>query len=218
MAGKQVAPGPACGDASAAPRARNPWGKGERLRAEILEAAARLLGEIGTVDGLTLRGVARAAGVAPASIYEHFADKSALMSALLAYVQEQVLDLLRQADAQARATPGPADPAGRVRAQLSAFCRYWLANPGHYRVIFAPRLREPGSPRNYGTVRQLAATLTDCERAGMRLRLPADRAAVVLLVATYGRMAIVHAQPEENAEANVLQFADELVGLVIERP
>jgi AcrR family transcriptional regulator len=218
MAGKQTVAGAAPGQAGPRPRVRNPWGQGDRLRAEILAAAARLLGEIGTVDGLTLRGVARAAGVAPASIYEHFADKSALMAALLAYVQEQVLDLLRHADAEARAAAGPPDPVGPVRAQLSAFCRYWLANPGHQRVLFAPHVREPGSPRNYATVRLLAAALADCQRAGRRLRLPAERAAVVLLVATYGRMAIVHAQPEENAEANVLQFADELIGLVIEQP
>lgn len=215
MAGKQaagVAPSP-----GGRVRARNPWGQGERLRAEILEAAARLLGEIGTVDGLTLRGIARAAGVAPASIYVHFADKSALMNALLAHVHETVLELLREADEQARAAPGPAGAVARVRAQLTAFCRYSLANPGHYRVLFEPQVGEPGGRRGHGRalVNRLAAALAACERPGLRLRLPAERAAIVLLVATHGRMAITYAQVEDDAEANVLAFVDELIGLVV---
>ncbi|ELS51130.1 TetR/AcrR family transcriptional regulator [Streptomyces viridochromogenes] len=56
------------------PRVRNRWGQGDRLRDEVLAAAGRLLGELGGVEGLTLRGVAGAVGVAPSSIYAHFAD------------------------------------------------------------------------------------------------------------------------------------------------
>lgn len=100
-------------------RIRNPWGQGERLRTELLEAAARLLGELESVEGLTLRGIAREAGVSPASVYSHFADKSALVSALLEYEHGRVLELL----AQAGSTASPGDPIGPVRAQLHAFCR-----------------------------------------------------------------------------------------------
>jgi AcrR family transcriptional regulator len=197
-------------------RARNPWGQGERLRTEILEAAARLLGELGTVDGLTLRGIAREVGVAPASLYAHFTDKSALISALLTYEHDRVVGLLREA----RAAADPGDPIAPVRAQLQAFCRYSLANPGHYRVLFGPRVGEPGRQRSYARslVRRLASTLSACERAGAVLRLPAERAAIVLLVGTHGRVALTHGQREVNAETQVLEFADELIGLVITLP
>jgi AcrR family transcriptional regulator len=189
-------------------RIRNPWGQGDRLRGDILAAAARLLGELGTVEGLTLRGVARRAGVAPASIYAHFADKSALVDALLAYEHEQVVELMRQAEAQT----DPADPVGRVRSQLYAFCRYSLASPGHYRVMFGS---QPGQ-HNYARVLvdRLATTLSENQGEGTRLRLPADRAAIVLLVGAHGRVAISHAQPEIDTEDKVLQFVDELVSLV----
>ena len=189
-------------------RIRNPWGQGDRLRGDILAAAALLLGELGTVEGLTLRGVARRAGVAPASIYAHFTDKSALIDALLAHEFEQIVDLMKEAEAQT----GPADPVGRVRSQLYAFCRYSLASPGHYRMMFGSH---PGQ-RNYARtlVDRLATTLSENQDAGARLRLPADRAAIVLLVGAHGRVAISHAQSEADTEEKVLQFVDELVGLV----
>lgn len=185
-------------------RVRNRWGHGERLRAEILTAAAQLLGELGTVEGLTLRGVARRAGIAPASIYTQFSDKSALIDALIAHEHERVAGLMRQAAAAA----DPASQIDAVRAQLAAFCRYSLASPGHYRLMFGPH----GNPMLRVLVDQLGATLA----AGLRLRLPAERAAIVLLVGTHGRVAISHAQGERDAEAKVLRFADELVGLVLD--
>jgi AcrR family transcriptional regulator len=188
-------------------RVRNRWGQGERLRAEILAAAGQLLGELGTVDGLTLRGVARQAGIAPASIYTQFADRAALIDALLVYEHEQVADLMRQAAAEA----DPADRTGVVRAQLYAFCRYSLANPGHYRVMFGPQ----GGPRN-PMLRTLVEQLSTTLAAAPGLRLPADRAAIVLLVGTHGRVAISHAQAEADAEQRVLRFVDELVGLVFD--
>jgi AcrR family transcriptional regulator len=192
-------------------RTRNRWGQGERLRAEVLEAAARLLGELGTVEGLSLRGVAREVGVAPASLYAHFADKSALIDALFDYEHERLVGLLREAGAAV----GEADPIGRVRAQLHAFCRFSLANPGHYRVMFGARLGQPGSPARV-LVEALTDSLRACEAAGARLRLPAERAAIVLTVGTHGRVAISQARSGDDAEAAVVEFVDELLSLVFE--
>jgi AcrR family transcriptional regulator len=192
-------------------RTRNRWGQGERLRAEALEAAARLLGELGTVEGLSLRAVAREVGVAPASLYGHFADKSALVDALLDGITDRLLRLL----AEAAATVDGADPTTRIRAQLLAFCEFSLANPGLYRVMFGERLGQPGSP-----ARALAETLRDslraCEAAGARLRLPADRAGLVLMVGTVGRVAISQAPSANHDEAIVVGFVDDLLSLVFE--
>ncbi|MER8161553.1 helix-turn-helix domain-containing protein [Streptomyces sp. NPDC094472] len=57
-------------------------GEGEWLRGEILAAASRLLSELDGEDGLTIRGVARTAGIAPAGIYQHFTDRAALVAGL----------------------------------------------------------------------------------------------------------------------------------------
>ena len=186
-------------------RVRNPWGQGERLRTEILVAAGDLLGDLGTVDGLTLRGVARQAGIAPASIYAHFPDRSALIAALLEHEYLRVVELLRQAGEQ------PGDALSRLRSQLHAFCRYSMANPGTYRLIFGAR--RPDQPVSARTlVDQLAAGLLACEREGAALRLPAERAAIVLVVGAHGRVAISHTRAD--GEAQVLAFVDELLTLV----
>jgi AcrR family transcriptional regulator len=192
-------------------RIRNRWGQGDRLRAEILAAAGQLLGELGTVDGLTLRGVARRAQIAPASIYTQFADKAALIDALLAHEHERVADLMRRAGAEA----DQGNPAAVVRAQMHAFCSYSLASPGHYRLMFGS-YGGPRTPMLRTLVDQLTATLAAARDAGTPLRLPADRAAIVLLVGTHGRVAISHAQAEGDSPEKVLRFVDELVGLVLD--
>lgn len=201
MTGKQATAG-------ARAHVRNRWGQGERLHAEILAAAGQLLGELGTVDGLTLRGVARQAGIAPASIYTQFADRAALIDALVAHEHEHVADLMRQAGE----TADPGDHAGIIRAQLCALCRYSLAHPGHYRLTF-------GGARNTNArylLDELTGTLAAFESAGARLRLPPDRASLVLLVGTHGGVAISHDQVETGAEERMLRFVDELVGLVFD--
>lgn len=213
MRGEQETAGPPPPKSGTGARVRNRWGQGERLRAEILTAARQLLGELGTVDGLTLRGIARRAGIAPASVYTQFTDRAAVIDALVADEHERVADLMRQAGAGV----DQADGAGVVRAQLSAFCRYSIANPGHYRLMFGPH-GEPRTPMLRTLVEQLTSTLAACESAGARLRLPPDRAAIVLLVGTHGRVAISHVQTEAGTEEKVLRFVDELVGLVFDTP
>ena len=64
-------------------RERSPQGEGARLRDELIAAAGRLLAADGDVDSLSLRGVAREAGVAAPSVYLHFASKEALLRAVV---------------------------------------------------------------------------------------------------------------------------------------
>ena len=66
-----------------AARQRNPRGQGERLRDDIIEAASRLLADPASPP-LTLRAVAREAGVAATSVYLHFDDIASLVLAVSA--------------------------------------------------------------------------------------------------------------------------------------
>ena len=65
-------------------RERNRRGEGDRLRAEILAAASRLLEAAGTDEGLSLRAVAREVGISPQSMYLHFGNLDELGLAVLA--------------------------------------------------------------------------------------------------------------------------------------
>jgi hypothetical protein len=83
--------------------------------------------------------------------------------------------------------------------------------------MFAARPGQPGTP-----VRALADTLVDslraCEVAGARLRLPPEGVARVLIVGTYGRLAISQARRADDGEVDaVVDFADELLSVVFER-
>ena len=139
-------------DGAAEARVRNRWGHGERLRTEILAAAGQLLGELGTVDGLTLRGVARRAGIAPASIYTHFADRAALIDALLVCEHERVAGLMLRASAAAN--------PDMVRAQLYAFCHSSRERRGcgSWRTRQRRSRLSPGRPSRWAVVQARAVT------------------------------------------------------------
>jgi AcrR family transcriptional regulator len=111
-------------------RVRNPRGQGARLRDDLVEAADRLLETVRGEEELSMRAVAREAGVAPQSVYLHFTDKRALMSAVY---ELRFGELIRALEA---AVDGIADPRERLLAFAEAYCDYAAANPGHYRVLF----------------------------------------------------------------------------------
>lgn len=92
------------------------------LRAVILAEAARLVAARGA-DGVSLRELARSAGVSHAAPAHHFTDRRGLFTALAA----EGFALLAQALADAR--------GDFVDAAL-AYVRFAIDHPGHYRVMF----------------------------------------------------------------------------------
>ncbi|MGN6300826.1 MAG: TetR/AcrR family transcriptional regulator [Angustibacter sp.] len=115
-------------------RPTNPRGHGARLRDELLQAATRLLERDGRDAVLTLRAVAREAGVAAPSVYPHFSDLDALVLAVI----EQHLRGLGSSVRRAAARAGD-DPVARVRAAAHAYVRWGLVHPGPYTVVFEGR-------------------------------------------------------------------------------
>jgi len=109
-------------------RRRNTRGTGERLREEIIAAARTLLAERGRVEDVSVRAVAEAVGVTTPSIYLHFEDKDALMTAV-------VLDVFRELDGpMMAAAEGETDPLMRLRAYGLAYVRFAVEHPEHYRL------------------------------------------------------------------------------------
>jgi AcrR family transcriptional regulator len=92
------------------------------LPAVILAEAARLVAERGA-EGVSLRELARSAGVSHAAPAHHFTDRRGLFTALAA----QGFRLLAEALSDAR---------GRFADAALAYVRFALDHPGHYQVMF----------------------------------------------------------------------------------
>ena len=111
-------------------RRRARKGDGELLRDEILAAAERLLLETGSEEAVSIRAVARAAGVTAPSIYRHFADKTHLMFEVCGR-QFAVLDEVLE-----EAVAGIEDPVEAMAARGRAYVRFGVEHPEHYRIMF----------------------------------------------------------------------------------
>jgi len=99
------------------------------LRRALIDAARRLLEAEGP-SALSLRAVAREAGVSPAAPYHHFRDKGELLDA----VAHEGWDLLDHALAKAKAqAPSPREAMNNLGVAYVCFAR---ENPALYRVMY----------------------------------------------------------------------------------
>lgn len=105
------------------------------LRRSLLTHAAALLEEVGS-DALSIRELARRAGVSPRAPYQHFADKEALLSALAA-------DAFKAFGGALAAAVRTAAPGREIEEQAVAYVRFARAAPGQFRLMFGPRRTQP---------------------------------------------------------------------------
>jgi AcrR family transcriptional regulator len=112
----------------AARRRRAPRGSGELLRGEIIAAARDCLNRLGSADAVSIRAVASHVGVTPPSIYLHFADKEALLDAVLVDLFGELDEVMQQAVA------GVEHPLERLRQQGLAYVRFARSSPEYYRL------------------------------------------------------------------------------------
>ncbi len=127
------------------------------LRRALVEAGRRLLEAEGGSD-LSLRAVAREAGVSPAAPYHHFRDKNELLDALAMEGWDQLGDQMRAALAEAE--------VGRDRLVTLgvAYVRFSRMNPAIYRVMFACSQNNETMPeklRDEGAYRLVCDTLIE---------------------------------------------------------
>ncbi len=120
-------------------RHRNPRGQGARLTQDIVAGALALIERTGSAEAVTLRAVAREAGIAAPSIYAHFPDRDAVLMAVVA----RIFDELTEAIEQGKEAVGQ-DPAGRLVAGCEAYVAFGLEHPARYGVLFSRQ--RPAAP------------------------------------------------------------------------
>jgi AcrR family transcriptional regulator len=116
------------------PRRRSPRGEGDTLRTDLVEAAADLIAEHGEIEAVSLRAVARRAGVSPTAVYRHFDDHVELLRGTVDHCWSTFFEQLSTAYASSD------DPFVAFRAMGDAYVAYALERPGQYRVLFSDKV------------------------------------------------------------------------------
>jgi AcrR family transcriptional regulator len=136
------------------------------LRASLLEAARQVLASEGA-DALSLREVARRAGVTHAAPYRHFPDKESLLAA----IAEEGFRGLTSAIIAA-VDEGKDEPVQRVLSAGRGYIRFAVSHPHHYRLMFGrhlenwdehPALKEAGKAA-FGKLVELIAEAQAAKR------------------------------------------------------
>jgi AcrR family transcriptional regulator len=109
------------------------------LKNGLLEAALEIIAESGS-ETFTLREAARRLGVNHRAVYRHFADKTTLLAA----VAEQGFAALTETGQKEMARYPESDVEARLLALARGYLKFSIDHPGHFRVMFGPRLNEDG--------------------------------------------------------------------------
>lgn len=102
---------------------------GEDLRRVVLDASLELIASNG-LAAFSMREVARRAGVSHQAPYHHFADREAILAALVAEGFQQLR--AKMAAARGRSTT----PAAQLAAIGKAYVAFALANPAQFKLMF----------------------------------------------------------------------------------
>jgi AcrR family transcriptional regulator len=113
------------------------------LHTALVGAAMELLEESGEAE-LSLRAVARRAGVSPAAPYRHYADREALVSAVAAVGYRELAERLTAAH------PAPSTP-DQLASVAIAYVQFALERPALFRIMF-------GEPCDRDNDERVAAT------------------------------------------------------------
>ena len=105
------------------------------LKQRVLDASVQLIHDVG-LAGLSMREVARRAGVSHQAPYHHFADKAAIVAALVEHGFTMLASRMEAAE-----RTGPRDQ--RMRRVGRAYVDFALEQPVHFRLMFRPELSNP---------------------------------------------------------------------------
>ena len=151
-------------------------------RAQLKEAAARRIAERG-LDGASIGGITRSAGVAHGTFYVHFQSKDALLDELVADLVAGQLAAL----APIWALTGPL--AGRVRRAAELFLDYWAQE----RALIAVAAQRLGAAGLSGTLQEgVSPPMTAALAGRLGALVGASPLLVQALLAAWARVGLQH--------------------------
>lgn len=163
-------------------------------RERIIDATLTLVGEHG-MAGVTMVAVARAAGVARATLYNHYPDVPSILADAATTHNEHAIDGLRQALAVISSPPQAIEQLVRYIASIS---RHGHTLTTHHTL--PPELRGQLATFDTELEHQIEQTLADGIATGdFRPGLDTDVTATLLRHALIGVSELVAATPERTA-------------------
>ncbi|MDX1648774.1 MAG: helix-turn-helix domain-containing protein [Myxococcota bacterium] len=164
-------------------RARRPRARGRATRARLLEAAGELFRRRG-YDGTSVVDVAARAGVGVGTVYHHFADKRAMLLALIDDWADRV-EARRRSELDLERFLGD-DPRGAIRRWLRRAYEREHKEPSLYVVVLGLADRDEEVRRRYhrleqGAIARLHELVAFGQRRGV-MRPDLDAEAVAFLV------------------------------------
>ena len=180
----------------------------QQTRRKLIEAALAMSAERG-FSSLSLREVAKSAGIAATGFYRHFRDLDELGLVLVDEVAMALRRLIREA--RRRFTD-----KGRVRTSIEVFLDYVRESPHHFRLLLGERLGGSVAFREalHLEIARFVAELSDdlgaqARAAGRSAELvPLAAEAIVAVVFTVGAEALDLPRHQHDA------LADRLIGEV----
>jgi AcrR family transcriptional regulator len=183
---------------AAEPSRRTPTGDVERA---LVDAAVTVLERDGFA-ALTVRAVAKEAGVAPMGVYNHLGGKDGLVAAVLI----RGFQGLRDAVESNAGLP----PDQRMRATGHSYREFALSRPATYSLMFgggvAPEVYEPVAEHGRAAFEALVKAVLDAQQAG--LVVPDDPVDVAMRIwsAVHGAMSLTIAgsgpPPDPSADTD----------------
>lgn len=210
------------GEALHVRRTQNYRGRGDRLRSEILDAALRLLDAMPGSD-LSLRAVARQAGITAPSIYPHFASREDLLAEVIKLSWQGLANDMERAGRRAASK----SPRQALIAEVRAYIRYATASPMRYATLFGLQNRFAASEQfqqspTVEAVVVLRRAVGLCIASGYTtaIRSEVDLTLLILTV-IHGRIALAHAAPgwQFSTPSGITRFVEHVVeDLVLDPP
>lgn len=188
------------------------------LRDALVEAALGVLDTDG-VSAITLREVARRAGVSHSAPYHHFADKDALLAAVTLRISQELGESLVETQ-----QPG-FNVIEAARAVGVGYVRYAVRHPQRFRLLNRGRVQSPGGPTpevqisrtENVTLRFLLESMREGQQAGFLTDGSPETLAVIAWATVHGLATLLidgalTEGPPTEAEAE--RLADEMTRIV----
>jgi AcrR family transcriptional regulator len=158
----------------------------------LVEAALHLLEEEGP-EGVSVRRVAAAAGVAPMGVYNHFEGKNGLIDAVFRLGFTTLTE--EMADLASGAEPGGADPLDVLREGFRRYRALALEHPRTYELMFLRSVPgyEPSEESKQVATESFATYVRTVDRAmqlGVLVGDDAGSLAQVMWAACHGAVAL----------------------------